>query len=97
MSAYFIKMEKEQYRAVIRFLFLEGKSRRQNQKALGCRYGNSSPPMSTVKHWFNEFQRGRMSVFDEPRPVAPKMATTKDDVKKSMISYWQIADRKCAR
>jgi len=35
--------------------------------------------MATVKNWFNEFQRGRTSVFDEPRPGAPKRATTEDN------------------
>jgi len=38
--------------------------------------------MATVKNWFNEFQRGRTSVFDEPRPGAPKTATTADNVTK---------------
>ena len=38
--------------------------------------------MATVKNWFNEFQRGRTSVFDEPRPGAPKTATTEDNVTK---------------
>ena len=37
--------------------------------------------MATVKIWFSEFQRGRTSVFDEPRPGAPKTATTEDNVK----------------
>ncbi len=38
--------------------------------------------MVTVKNWFNKFQRGRTSVFDEPPPGAPKTATTEDNVKK---------------
>jgi len=38
--------------------------------------------IATVKNWFNEFQCGRTSVFDEPRPVAPKTATTEDNVTK---------------
>jgi len=45
-------------------------------------YGDTSPSMATVKNWFNEFQRGRTSVFDEPRPGAPKTATTADNVTK---------------
>jgi len=69
-------MEKEQYRSVIRFLFLEGKSRSDAE------YGDSSPSMATLKNWFNEFQRVRTFVFDEPRPGAPKTATTEDNVTK---------------
>ena len=75
-------MEKEQYRLVIRFLFLEGKSRSEIKKRLDAVYGDSSASMATVKNWFNEFQRGRTSVFDETRPDAPKTATTEDNVTK---------------
>ena len=59
-------MEKEQYRSVIRFLFLEGKWRSEFKERLDPVYEDSSPSMTTVKNWFNEFQRGRTSVFDEP-------------------------------
>ncbi|XP_039302537.1 uncharacterized protein LOC120357081 [Solenopsis invicta] len=55
-------------------------------------YGDSSSSMATVKNWFNEFQRGRTSVFDEPRPGAPKMATTEDNVTK--IHDLVLADRR---
>ncbi|XP_043259031.1 uncharacterized protein LOC122401139 [Colletes gigas] len=48
--------------------------------------------MATVKNWFNEFQRGRTSVFDDPRPGAPKTATTEDNVKK--IHDLVLADRR---
>ncbi|GFQ75126.1 uncharacterized protein FLJ37770 [Trichonephila clavata] len=69
-------MEKKQYRLVIRFLFLEGKSRSEIKERLDAAYGDASPSMVTVKNWFNEFQRGRSSVFDEPCPGAPKTSTT---------------------
>jgi len=55
-------------------------------------YGESSPSMATVKNWFNEFQRGRTSVFDEPRPGAPKTATAEDNVTK--INDLVLADRR---
>jgi len=48
--------------------------------------------MATVKNWFNEFQRGRTSVFDEPRPGAPKTDTTEDNVTK--IHDLVLADRR---
>ena len=38
--------------------------------------------MAIVKNWFNEFECGHTSVFDEPRPGAPKQAITEDNVKK---------------
>jgi len=55
-------------------------------------YGDSSPSMATVKNWFNEFHRVRTSVFNEPRPGAPKTATTEDNVTK--IHYLVLADRR---
>ena len=60
--------------------FLEGKSRSEIKERLDAVYGDSSPSMATVKNWFNEFQHSRTSVFDEPRPGAPKMATTENNV-----------------
>jgi len=56
---------------VIRFLFLQGKSRSEIKERLDVVYGDSSPSMATIKNWFNEIQRGRTSAFDEPRPGAP--------------------------
>jgi len=67
VTANFRKMEKEQYRSGIRFLFSEGKSRSEIKERLDAVYGDSSPSIATIKNWFNEFQRGRTSVFDEPR------------------------------
>jgi len=84
-------MEKEQYRSVIRFLFLEGKSRSEIKERFDAVYGDSSPSMATVKNLFNEFQRGRSSVFDEPRPGAPKTAA-EDNVTK--IYDLGLADRR---
>jgi hypothetical protein len=49
---------------LIRFLFLEGKSRSEIKERLDPVYGDSTPYMATVKNWFNEFQPGRTSVFD---------------------------------
>ena len=68
MSVDFTKMEKEQYRWVIRFLFLEGISRSDIKERLDAVNGDSSPSMATAKNWFIEFHRDRTSVFGEPRP-----------------------------
>lgn len=92
VSIGFTKMEKEQYRSVIRFLFLEGKTRIEIKERLDAVYGDSSPSMATVKNWFNEFARGRTSVFDEPRPGAPKTAATEENIKK--IHDLVLADRR---
>ena len=49
MSANFTKMEEEQYRSVIRFLFLEEKSHSEIKERLDVVYGDSSPLMATVE------------------------------------------------
>ena len=77
---------------MIRFLFLEGKSRSEIKERSDTVYGDSSSSLATVKNWFNEFQRGRTSVFDEPRPGAPNTATTEDNVTK--IHDLVLADRR---
>ena len=84
----FRKMEKEEYRSVDRFLFWKENRGSEIKERLGAVYGDSCPSMATVKNWFNDFQRGRRSVFDEPRPGASTMATTEDNVTKSTISHW---------
>jgi len=66
--------------------------RSEIKQRLDAVYGDSSPSMATVKNWFNEFQRGRTSVFDEPRPGAPKTDTTEDNV--TQIHDLVLADRR---
>ena len=52
------------------------------KERLDAVYGDASLSMATVKFWYNEFQRGRTSVFDDPRPGATKTTTTKENVTK---------------
>jgi len=66
--------------------------RSEIKQRLDAVYGDSSPSMATVKNWFNEFQRGRTSVFDEPRPGTPKTDTTEDNV--TQIHDLVLADRR---
>lgn len=75
-------MEKEQYRAVIRFLFLEGKTVEEIKVKLDAVYRDHTPSMTTVRYWFNEFKRGRTSIFDEQRPGRPTDVATDEIVGK---------------
>lgn len=75
-------MEKEQYRSVIRFLFLDGKKCEEIREKLIEVYKDQSPSMTTIRYWFNEFKRGRTSVFDEDRPGRPTEVTTEEIVDK---------------
>ncbi|KAG5328141.1 SETMR methyltransferase, partial [Acromyrmex charruanus] len=84
-------IEKEQYRSVIRFLFLDGKTCKEIKTKLDAVYGNSSS-MTTVRYWFNEFKRGRSSVFDEERPSRPADVVTEEIVEK--VHDMILADRR---
>jgi len=85
-------MEKEQYRSVIRFLFLDGKTCEEMKVKLHAIYKDHAPSMTTIRYWFNEFKRGRTSVFDEERPGRPIEVTTEDMVNK--IHDVVLADRR---
>ena len=77
---------------MIRFLFLEGKLRSEIKVRLDAVYGDSAPSMATVKNWYNEFQNGSTTVFDESRSGAPQTATTEENVTK--IHDLVLADRR---
>jgi len=66
-----MSLENVQYRSVIRFLFMRGKTLQEIVAELNAGYGLESPSLSTVKRWFNEFKRGRTSVFDEEKSGRP--------------------------
>ena len=55
-------------------------------------YKNHASSMTTIRYWFNEFKRGRISVFDEKRPGRRIELTTEDMVKK--IHDIVLADRR---
>ena len=61
-------LEKEQYRSVIRYLFLKCKTQQETVKELNEVFGGDCPSLATIKRWFNDFQRERTSVFDEEKP-----------------------------
>ncbi|XP_018329299.1 uncharacterized protein LOC108739748 [Agrilus planipennis] len=75
-------MEKERYRSVTRFLFLDRKKFGEIKAKLDAVYGNTSPSMTTVRYWFNEFKRERISVFDEERPELPVDVVTEETIEK---------------
>lgn len=55
-------------------------------------YGDMSPSMTTVRYRFNEFKRGRTSVFDEERPGRPADVVTEEIIEK--VHDVILADRR---
>ena len=72
--------------------FCDGKTCEKIKVKLNAVYKDHAPSMTTIRYWFNEFKRGRTSVFDEERAAHPIEATTGDMVKK--IHDIVLADRR---
>ncbi|XP_018309051.1 uncharacterized protein [Mycetomoellerius zeteki] len=73
---HFVKMEKIEYRAIIKFLHLKGNTSTQIKAELDAVYGDSAPSFATVKRWVAEFKRDRTSLADDERSGQPTTATT---------------------
>ena len=73
---------KVEYRAVIRYLYLKGKTGKEIHGELADVYGSSAPSYAQVKFWVGEFKRGRMSLEVEARSGRPLDATDEEMCKK---------------
>ena len=62
---------KVEYSAVIRYLYLKGKTDKEIHGELANIYGSSAPSYAKVKFWVGGFKRGRSSVEDEARSGHP--------------------------
>ena len=70
-----LKMDKIEYRAVIKFFVKEGLTPNEIQSKFIKVHGDCSPSFSTIKKWAAEFKRGSTSLEDDPREGRPKSAT----------------------
>ena len=73
---------KVEYRAVIRYLYLKGKTGKEIHGELARVYGSSAPSYAQVKFWVGEFKRSRTSLEDEARSGRPLDATDEEMYKK---------------
>ena len=72
---------KVEYRAIIRYLYLKGKTGKEIHGELADVYESSAPSYAQVKFWVGEFKRGRTSL-DEARFGRPLDATDGEMCKK---------------
>src|SRR5436190_23170121 len=77
-----MKMNKIEYRAVIKYLFLKGNTPTQIKDELDSVYGDSALSFTTVKFWTAEFKRDRKSLGDNEHLGRPKTATTDENIAK---------------
>ena len=69
---------KVEYRAVIRYLYLKGKTGQEIHCELTNVYGSSAPSYAQVKFWVGEFKRSRTTLEDETRYGRPSDATDEE-------------------
>lgn len=75
-----MELNKEHYRAVIFYNFTRGLSRKECFEEINRVFGDKSCSLATVKRWYNEFQRGRLSLNDNFRAPKPKTAVTEKNI-----------------
>ena len=64
-------MEKNEFRAVIKHLYMKGLTPKEIKAELDNVHSTSAPAFATVYNWVNEFKRGRTSTYDAPRSGSP--------------------------
>ena len=84
---------KVEYCAVIRYLYLKGKTGQEIHCELTNVYGSSAPSYAQVKFWIGEFKRSRTSLEDKTRSERPSDAMDEEmcnKVRDLVYSYRQI-------
>ena len=75
-------MQKSEFRAVIKHLYLNGLTPKQIKAELDEVHGTSAPVFANVYNGVNEFKRGRSSTIDKNRSGSPVEATTPEMIDK---------------
>jgi len=90
-----LKIDKIEYRAVIKFFVKEGLTPNEIHSKFLKVYGDSSPSFSTIKKWAAEFKRGRTSLEDDPREGRPKSTTPEiiEQVHDMLLDYQRMKVR----
>ena len=69
---------KAEYRAVIRYVYLKGKTGQEIHCELTNVYGSSAPLYAQVVFWVGEFKRSKTSLEDKTRSGRPSDATNEE-------------------
>lgn len=75
-----MNLKREQIRAIVYYEFLDTKDYKEIHARITRRLGDTIISISAVKHWINEFKRGRSSLEDSPRSGRPITATTDENI-----------------
>ncbi|XP_044313067.1 histone-lysine N-methyltransferase SETMAR-like [Drosophila rhopaloa] len=75
-----MELTREHFRAIIFHGFRRELTRQECIDELTSLYGDGAPSYSTVKNWYNEFNRGRRSLEDEGREGRPKTVVVPENI-----------------
>ena len=78
----FRKIEKSEFRTVIKHLYLKGLTPKDIKAELDEVHGTSVPVFATVHNWVNKFERGRTSTKDEHCSGRPMEVTAPEMIDK---------------
>jgi len=92
MAEVVVKMEKDEFRAVIKHFYLKKWTAAQIKAELDEVHGDSTPALRTVYFWINEFKKGQIPTKDEACPGRPIEVTTPEMIRK--IHRIVIEDRR---
>lgn len=80
MSETRLDFEKNEFRSVIKYLFVKGLSGKEIFADMTETLDNQCPSYATIKNWVAEFKRGRSDVKDEHRSGRPISVTTPENI-----------------
>jgi histone-lysine N-methyltransferase SETMAR len=80
MSSFSFKIEKNEYRAIIKYLFIKGKTAKEIFEDMSETLNEECPSNSTIKYWVSNFKRGDFSTKDGERSGRPISATTQENI-----------------
>ena len=81
MSTEIVKIEKLEYRAIIKYLYLKGLRGKQiYEDMLNNTLGDQCPSYATVKNWTASFKRGKFSIEDDDRSGRPVSVSVPENI-----------------
>ena len=80
MSTEVVKIEKTEYRSIIKYLFLKGLKGKEIYDDMFKTLGNLCPSYATVKNWVASFKRGEFAVEDGKRSGRPISVSTPENI-----------------
>ncbi|KAF7269991.1 hypothetical protein GWI33_017014 [Rhynchophorus ferrugineus] len=76
-------MDKKEFRVLIKYCFLKGKSTVEAKTWLDAEVPDTAPGKSTIKDWYAKFRHGEMSTENGEHSEGPKEVVTDENILKN--------------